>query len=186
MVPIARSDWRVRVEVEQLFPQIIGSRWNIASPFDRVYNCFAWAACDVNRRWEPTPDEYWPIADRTYDIDCFIRAFATLGYEPCGMDYTRKLGWQKIAIFSEVFMNEEWPAHIARQRIVGRGWHSKLGELEDIVHYDLNALQGYRYGRVVLILRRSWWSSLVNFCCFKCASASWSHWWYRRQHPHGV
>jgi hypothetical protein len=51
---------------------------------------------------------------------------------------------------------------MARQQLFGRGWLSKIGDWEDIIHPELQNVEGetrpiYRgYGTVHSILRRSW------------------------------
>jgi len=61
---------------------------------------------------------------------------------------------------------------MARQRLFGLGWLSKLGDCEDIYHRKLEDVEGdtsvtaQQYGKVVLVLKRSWWSAIKH----KCAS----------------
>ncbi len=59
---------------------------------------------------------------------------------------------------------------MARQRLFGWGWLSKLGDWEDIYHSklediegDVSALAG-QYGIVVQVLRRTWWDALKHGC----------------------
>src|ERR1051326_2227811 len=71
--------------LERLFPALTEGGFDITSPPDRRYNCIAWAAGDVTRWWWPaeSPFAYWPAGmDREESLTSFIRAFATLGYEP--------------------------------------------------------------------------------------------------------
>jgi len=57
---------------------------------------------------------------------------------------------------------------------VGKGWLSKPGMYEDIVHETLESIasdEPYKdtdYGEVFQILKRSWWKGLVNLCLFRC------------------
>jgi len=148
LIPLARA------HLLREFPNLSNAQWRITSPFDRAYNCFAWAAGECQRRWEPGID-YWPrgvSVDLT--MECFLQAFATLGYHPCE-SVSYEIGFQKVAIYSESFMGAELPTHMARQDLFGRGWLSKLGDLEDIRHRNLSDLDGDQYGRVTKILRRS-------------------------------
>jgi hypothetical protein len=186
VAPEYRLHWVARANLEILFPNLSNSQWEIRSPIDKSYNCFAWAACDTRIRWEPSPDNYWPEGvSREYGLDSFMQGFAVLGYNACA-DAEYEFGFQKIAIYSESYMGEEWPTHMARQDIFGRGWLSKLGDFEDILHPNLTDLEGGSYGRVVRILRRSRLTAIVHFCAVKSAWASLRHWLYRRRRPHGI
>src|SRR5713226_420960 len=77
----------VRAKIEQDYPNLSKSKWKPKSPRTKDYQCIAWAACDTARRWWPIgtpPITYWPPtvpAEET--VECFIQAFATLGYLPC-------------------------------------------------------------------------------------------------------
>ncbi len=107
--------------------------------------------------------DYWPV-DREETIDCFVRAFATLGYKPCETgDY--ELGYEKLAIYAD---SEGTPTHMARRSILG-GWLSKLGDFHDIVHQRLTDVEGdtspqaQEYGLVVKFLKRSWWTAVTHW-----------------------
>jgi hypothetical protein len=153
-------------ELEALFPNLIGAQWEIASPFDTQYNCIAWAACETHRRWWPAiyPPlggdlDHWPPGiPREETIPCFVLAFRTLGYEPCG-NGNFWFGHEKVAIYAD---RELTPTHVARQRLFGGGWLSKLGDYEDIYHRQLRDVEGdisplsTEYGTVVQYLKRSW------------------------------
>src|SRR5262249_42088727 len=137
--------------------------WHPASPLDRNYQCIAWAACDVTRKWWPVdapPECYWPPGVPFDDsVECFVQAFATLGYHACSSsDF--QFGYQKVAIYANSLRQVK---HMARQELFGGGWLSKMGEAEDIFHRHLRDIQGSTsplalssYGEVVQILRRNW------------------------------
>ncbi len=158
-----------RAKRENDFPNLRNLDWSINSPQSIAYQCIAWAACDTTRRWWPVGQPplgaiaYWPPSvPREETVECFIQAFATLGYEPCGKA-SFEFGYQKVAIYAD---EDGTPTHMARQHFIGRGWLSKLGDLEDIVHPNLGCLQGRTvpapaqgYGVVVRILKRSWWNA---------------------------
>jgi hypothetical protein len=84
-----------------------------------------------------------------------------MGYNPCD-DSSFQFGFQKVAIYAD---EELTPTHMARQHFFGRGWLSKLGNLEDILHPELRNVEGdiaaasTDYGIVVRILRRNWWQA---------------------------
>lgn len=139
------------VDLEALFPKLIGSPYTITSSPTQDYNCIAWAAGDDQRWWWPdlAMFRYWPAGvPRDETLSAFQTAFETLGYGVC-VDELHEAGHEKIAIFA----NDEGPQHAARQLANGR-WTSKLGELDDIEH-DLHDLECVDYGTVVIIMKRA-------------------------------
>lgn len=157
------------------------------SPYDDNYQCIAWAACHTGRRWWPTDDlnHYWPAGlplvnvHQAAPVDYFIQGFGTLGYKPCE-DSAFEFGYQKVAIYA----NGIGVTHMARQHFLGRGWLSKLGKSEDILHGELKDVEGdlspaaYEYGRVVQILKRSWLAA-ARFYLFRGWWAAFKFWLYR-------
>lgn len=135
----------IKSDFYSLFPQLIGSKWSIRSPFHEKYQCIAWAACRTDIRWWPVetePDnrivEWPPGAPFDDSVENFIRAFARLGYERCfNADF--ELGYQKVAIYAT---SDARVTHMARQSLIGRGWLSKCGNLEDIRHDYLSSIEG--------------------------------------------
>jgi len=138
------------------------------------YNCHAWGACNCRQRWEPTVDWYWPISYQYtanqfefYTVDRFTEAFATLGYKPCS-SAAYEFGFQKVAIYTQLYMGvADFPSHTARQKIFGRGWVSKLGGLEDIVHLSPEDLKD-GYGDPGYFMKRGWWVALAHRSSFSC------------------
>jgi hypothetical protein len=67
---------------------------------------------------------------------------------------------------------------MARQHFLGKGWLSKLGAEEDIVHQEVTDVQGdtapaaQQYGEVAQYMKRSWWTAFVTLCLFRCLWAS--------------
>ncbi|HEV3083903.1 MAG TPA: hypothetical protein VGY66_29240 [Gemmataceae bacterium] len=59
-------------------------------------------------------------------------------------------GFEKIAVYA---LASGAPTHAARQLPSG-AWLSKLGDLQDIEHQTLEALEGRDYGKAVRFLRR--------------------------------
>lgn len=128
---------------------------SLASP---KYNCIAWAAGEDHRPWWPDQAGigYWPTGiPRDVTIDAFIQTYGTLGYQPCGMDGSSELGYQKIALYAEKdFLGQLVPTHAALQLPNGH-WSSKIGvRLEDIEHFTANAVVGPAYGVIVCYLKR--------------------------------
>ena len=185
--PIYRAEWVTGIHLEILFPNLQTSNWHLRSPQDGNYNCFAWAACDQARRWEPSPVDYWPAkAPRTLELSSFVIAFGLDGYEPCGLDTSYEFGYQKIAIYCELWRGVKIPAHMARQDLLGRGWLSKLGDYEDILHPRLGDVESTAYGSVELILKRRWFG--IEFCgdFVRWLRAEARNYLYRLRRPHGI
>lgn len=137
--------------IEQEFPTLRSEPYEVTSPQTPSYNCIAWAAGDSQRLWWPVqhPFAYWPPSvPRSEEIEAFVEAFESLGYEMC-VAGKLEAGWEKVALF--VGMDGK-PTHAARQLPDGR-WTSKLGQLEDITH-TIEGVEGRCYGRARKFLKR--------------------------------
>ena len=133
------------------FPCMTETNYHVTSPEDVQYNCIAWAAGENDVWW--WPDRmfigYWPDqAPRRETAEAFIQAFSTKGYFPCN-DGNLEAGFAKIALYA---LNEI-PTHAARQLPDGN-WTSKLGKIQDVSH-TIDALDGPKYGSVVLFLKKA-------------------------------
>lgn len=146
-----KPDWGER------WPQLTESSGVLASPESLSYNCIAYAAGDESQWWEPyvippkEPGLYWPpgaTPDNT--VEAWSEALGTVGYLPC-LDSQLEPDTEKAAIFTNA---QGVPTHVAKQATDGR-WLSKMGDLEDIQHSTLEALEGPFYGRATVFLRRS-------------------------------
>ena len=139
--------------LEQVFPGLAGSVYQVTSPRDQDYNCIAWAAGDNRNWWWPGQDvarEYWPPdVPRERTLSAFVAAFAALGYAICESDEL-EAGFEKIALFAHP---DGRPTHTTRQLPAGR-WTSKLGVAVDIEH-GLHDLAGDVYGTVAVLLKRA-------------------------------
>jgi hypothetical protein len=136
-------------------PDLTDLTCRVTSPRTSTYNCIAWAASANSRWWWPDDKgiAYWPIAERKLTVDCFVKAFETLGYKIC-LDDALEPGIEKIAIFiGKALDGSMIPTHAALQLPSGE-WASKLGPLEDIVHPDVNAVNGPLYGRPYVYMCR--------------------------------
>lgn len=147
------TDGKLEKYKENEFPHLAVTGYSITSPATRAYNCFAWAAGEDDRWWnplEPNSPYYWPDGvPAELTIAAFIQAYQTLGYEPCeSSDF--ELGFERIAIYATP---DGEPTHAARQLPNGK-WTSKLGRWEDIEH-ELDGLTSEMYGSVKQILKRS-------------------------------
>lgn len=190
---VFRLPAEVRSSLNSHFPNLGKVRWSIKSPWDNTYKCISWAACRTDVIWWPTggmDQIYWPPGAAMNDsIDAFVQAFATIGYVPCGGNVAFELGYQKVAIYASTDGRVQ---HMARQHAWGRGWLSKLGKLEDILHSDLECIEGDpspravrygSYGKVALALRRTWWRAILNGDLFRGGRTAFSFWLYRLAHP---
>lgn len=120
----------------------------ITSPYDKRYNCAAWAIGDKGHFWDQL--NWWPpIAEFGERIDDLAATYAHFKFSPCGLDDTLDPGYDKIAIFGE---GGEWK-HVCKQCEDGRWW-SKLGRSEDVKHALRDVEAQPDYGVLSLILRR--------------------------------
>jgi len=174
-----------RRNILRAFPRLRKKRnWRLCSPRSDTYQCIAWAACRTDNKWWPVnhPQFYWPpdiprvilpnpwlVPWPPVSVDYFVQGFATLGYAPCTTE-DFEFGYQKVAIYA----NDYGVTHMARQRFFCAGWISKPGELEDIIHEELQDIEGSMataagtYGEVKQILKRSWWHAIKNGCLMRC------------------
>jgi hypothetical protein len=85
------------------------------------------------------------------ELEGYTRAFETRGYRICDNEEYEE-GFEKIAVYVD---HLRMPSHTARQKAPGV-WTSKLGDLEDIEHYSLDALAGPdpAYGTVERFMKR--------------------------------
>lgn len=131
------------------FPHLDSSNHKVTSVRTVEYNCIAWAAGESDRWWDVADGYYWPPgATKGYHTEALIEAFNGLGYAET-QNPAYEEGVEKVAIYS---LRGEF-THAARQLKDGR-WASKLGELEDIEHKTLEALEGPFYGKPTVILKR--------------------------------
>jgi hypothetical protein len=113
----------------------------------RKYNCIAWAAGKSDKWWWPRGLPREPLNRET--IENFVEAFRLEGYERCD-DGLSEGGFEKVAIYVNY---SNVPKHAARLLPSGV-WTSKLGDLEDIEHATLDALEGDVYGKAKVFLKR--------------------------------
>ena len=140
-------------DLEEDFPNLRTRGWQKKSERDTKYNCVAYAANDLRRKWDSARGYYWPPgAVREYSIAGWADAFRVLGYKPCE-SIEPEPDFEKIAIYEK----NGKPTHVARQRESGV-WTSKLGPDEDIDHNTLDALEGEIYGRPSFFMKRRRWT----------------------------
>jgi hypothetical protein len=138
-------------QIEEWFPNLKPTDYQITSPPDNAYNCIAWAAGRIDSWWQAlkAPGYYWPdhlpFDDR---IETIVRVFEHLGFEQCDNNQLEN-AYEKVAVYGQNGLYE----HMARQLPNGK-WTSKLGKYHDIEHLTLDGLTGETYGAVAKILRR--------------------------------
>jgi len=97
---------------------------------------------------------YWPAnVSREVSMEAFVNAYEAIGYKLC-LNGSLQSGVEKIAVFG--IKNPDGsttPTHAALQLESG-GWTSKLGPFEDIIHPEVDAVNGPVYGKVVLYMSR--------------------------------
>lgn len=129
------------------FPKLADTPYAVTSPPTPDYNCIAWAAGEDAYWW--WPGKFWPkdVPSKVTRV-AFIKAFGEKGYQLCdGPDLED--GFEKVCLYEKLGR----PTHAARQLPDGT-WTSKLGQSHDISH-ELNGLEGKRYGRPSVYLRRA-------------------------------
>jgi hypothetical protein len=140
--------------LESLFPNLANHFYRITSKSEEHYNCIAHAAGRNDLWWQPTSQPtkttYWPDGiPKEWTLEALIALYESLEYAPCdGAEL--EPGFEKIALFVD---SSRTPTHAARQLPTG-AWTSKLGELEDIEHETLSALEGEAYGVAVRFMKR--------------------------------
>lgn len=130
-------------------PRLTAANHRVTSPETTDYNCIAWSAGDTTRWWEP--GRYWPcpVPPDDYGLGALVAAFATLGFEDCGLDGRPEPGLDKVALYAA----GQFYTHAARQLPSGR-WTSKLGKWVDVEHDSPADVGGGLYGEVVRIMKR--------------------------------
>ena len=137
-------------ELEELFPNLADSGYEITGEASLVYNCTAWALGITSQRWDcDVPGSYWPPSlPRDNRIETLMRLFAGEGFSLCDDD-SPEPGYKKIALYAFVGLF----TRVARQLEDGR-WTSKLGKREVITHSSPANLTGGFFGNVHCIMRR--------------------------------
>jgi len=127
----------------------------VTSPETDEYNCAAYIAGDLTRKWWPHPNRkryFWPVDRRDDSLDSFEEGLATLGYERCDSGEPED-GFTKIVIYASDDVRPNEPLHAAIQLPNGH-WTSKLGAWEDIEHDSPRDVINPDYGEPRLFLRK--------------------------------
>ena len=137
-------------DLEELFPSLADSGYEITSGPSGVYNCIAWALGISTRKWDCNDlNAYWPpTLPRNDRVETVIQLFVGEGFLHHDDD-SLESGYEKIALYA--FVGQF--THVARQLEDGQ-WTSKLGNREVITHPSLENLARGIYGNVHCIMRR--------------------------------
>ena len=92
-----------RQDLENAFPNLAASGYEITGEASDRYNCIAWAFGIATQRWDfNSPRRHWPPdLPRNQEIGTLLRLFADQGYTVCDSD-AREPGYEKIAIYAFV------------------------------------------------------------------------------------
>jgi hypothetical protein len=142
---------RLPLSTARLFPQIHEGNHRKTSDPDSSYNCLAWASHHTDRWLDPLkPMGYWPPdVPLRLTLNNLTIIYGAEGWSRCDSPDVEP-GYEKLAIYTD---RRGLPLHAARQLANGK-WTSKLGELEDIEHDDLQIFDGSSYGTPARYMRR--------------------------------
>jgi hypothetical protein len=139
--------------LEEQIPALATSPYTVESESTTDYNCIGWALGDCCRYWSPALEGgyHWPkdLPLGIPVVDVVATVFRRAGYVECS-DATFEPGVEKVVIYADDLREVR---HAARQLPDGR-WASKMGDLADINHEDLEPLEGAFFGKVTLIMAR--------------------------------
>ena len=139
--------------IKKWWPKLKTTNFHFTSEQSIFYNCFSWAIGEINFwidmsyfqiRYNLDPSNLDHSA-KGY-ADCLTKYY---GFEICS-DGKLEEGMEKVVLYEN--HNKDW-THIARQLSNGY-WTSKMGDFEDIEHYNVEALSGGLYGMPVIYMRR--------------------------------
>jgi hypothetical protein len=140
--------------IKKKWPNLTEENARTTSEFCWFYNCLGFAVGDEENWWWPLKEEgiYWPketpFINTTPNILKMLNE--KFNYFECNSGEFEK-GYEKIAIYG--IEGGYTPKHYAIQSSIGK-WKSKLGELEDIEHDTLEALNGFFYGVPIAFAKR--------------------------------
>jgi len=142
----------IQVRLAQYCPNIRPSNYTKTSEYTDTYNCVGWAI-GLTGWFQPYPKRYKWIGARPTHLDdrveTYIGLFKSVGFTLCE-DPSVEQGFEKIAIYDK----DGAFRHVAKQLPCG-SWSSKVGEMEDILHAQLEPLEfPSKYGRVKFYMKR--------------------------------
>lgn len=125
--------------------------YQITSPCDYFYNCFAWSLGYSNFILDPTNQNspWYGGVDAINDVSTILNFYLQEGFETC-LD-----GVLEEPIFQKVVLYELDGLITHASRLLPEGlWASKLGFDEDIVYLTPESFFGNDYGRKLIYLKR--------------------------------
>lgn len=136
---------------QRFYPNLSPDTYHKTSDETKDYNCVAWIH---GRQDEPVDlsldDEGDPIPGFDPTPAPYIIYFKEFGFSECE-DGTLVEGVEKIALYQG---RDDYFEHVTKQLPNGN-WTSKVGEFEDIEHYNLEALNNpTNYGKVTVFMQR--------------------------------
>lgn len=133
-----------------LWPNLPDGSFTKTSEPNKYYNCVAFALGDFENWHDSTRFGKWDDrAPRDGSVKSYIKYFELNGFVLCEASEPED-GFEKVAIFEDAEGNF---AHVALQLPDGR-WKSKLGQLEDILHVDLQSISDGDYGTARYFMKR--------------------------------
>lgn len=131
------------------WPNLTKNSFKKTSDFSVKYNCVCWALGNKDK-FIDAMGYYWPLElPRDHTVNGYKRLYENEGYTIC-TNGALENGLEKIAIYGDEY---DYFKHVALQLLDG-SWTSKMGDLEDINHKNLECLEGKDYGTVKIFLCR--------------------------------
>lgn len=85
-------------KTEKRFPKLTRDNYQRHSPWDRQYNCIAFAAGDSWRLWSNAA--YWPPGvNQGHDFNDLVEAYLAIGFVHCGVALDIEIGFEKVALY---------------------------------------------------------------------------------------
>lgn len=144
---------QAKLKIQQLFPKLNLSDFEITSEIDFFYNCYAWAGGDDKNIWQPStnPIYCWLTGEIGETPENFIKQYGFWGYIEKSDTAEYEEGVEKIAFY----LNNDYLVQHASRQLENGQWTSKLGQWGyDISHKTLECLEGELYGKASIILKR--------------------------------
>ena len=100
--------------IEETFPELVNTGYEVTSEINDDYNCIAWAVRDDKNWWSHLPGYRWP-GPRYPEVENLVAVLVGMGFERCE-NKDLEAGYEKVAVFET---DGCW-SHAARQLPDGR------------------------------------------------------------------